>query len=95
MISFDSLAAVRASSKALATVVTWPVSESDGKTQPSVWVHYHVITPLSPPRFGMDSVAEYVSTCNRSRVSVTFNVDIDRSGLLSPKSLALLCKVRS
>lgn len=57
------------------------------------WVHSHVMTPLAPPRFRLDSVTDYVRTCNKVSVPVTFNVDIDRTGLISPKSLALLREV--
>lgn len=59
------------------------------------WVHNRVMTPLASPRFRVDSVADYVSTCNKNRVPVTFNVDIDRTGLLSPASLALLRNVKN
>lgn len=60
----------------------------------SNWVHHRVETPLAPPRFQLDSVADYVSTCNHVSVPVTFNVDIDRTGTLSPQSLALLKSVK-
>ena len=46
--------------------------------------------PLAPPRYRRDQVADYVRTCNKSRVPVTFNVDIDQTGRLSPESLTLL-----
>jgi hypothetical protein len=59
------------------------------------WIHYRVMTPLAPPRFRLDSVAQYVSTCNKSKVPVTFNIDTDRTGLMSQESLALLHKVKS
>ena len=59
------------------------------------WVHDHVMTPLVPPRYGREHVVDYVRTCNKSRVPVTFNIDIDQSGRLSPGSLALLRDVRS
>lgn len=59
------------------------------------WVHSRVMTPLAPPRFHRDLVADYVRTCNKSSVPVTFNVDIDRTGLLSPESLALLREVKA
>ena len=58
------------------------------------WVHHKVKTPLAPPRFRRESVADYVGTCNKSKVPVTFNVDIDRTGLLSPESLAFLRDVK-
>jgi hypothetical protein len=54
------------------------------------WVHHRVRTPLAPPRYRRDQVADYVRTCNKSRVPVTFNVDIDQTGRLSPESLTLL-----
>jgi hypothetical protein len=59
------------------------------------WIHYRVMTPMASPRYRLESVSEYVSMCNMTRVPVTFNVDIDRTGLLSPASLALLRKVRN
>jgi Alpha-L-fucosidase len=59
------------------------------------WVHDQVMTPLASPRYGTDQVLDYVRSCNQSRVPVTFNVDIDRSGKLSPESLALLGHVRN
>lgn len=59
------------------------------------WVHGRVRTPLARPRFKTESVADYVRTCNQSSVPVTFNVDIDRTGLFSPESLALLREARS
>jgi hypothetical protein len=59
------------------------------------WVHNRVMTPLAPPRYRQELVADYVRTCNKSRVPVTFNVDIDQTGLLSPESLALLRYVKS
>jgi Alpha-L-fucosidase len=54
------------------------------------WVHSRVMTPLAAPRFHRDQVTDYVRTCNKSSVPVTFNVDIDRTGLLSSGSLELL-----
>jgi hypothetical protein len=59
------------------------------------WVHDRVMTPLARPRYSREQVADYVRTCNKSRVPVTFNVDIDQTGKLSPESLALLRDVRS
>jgi hypothetical protein len=59
------------------------------------WVHDRVMTPLAPPRYKREHVLDYVRTCNKSRIPVTFNVDIDQSGRLSPESLALLRDVRS
>jgi hypothetical protein len=58
------------------------------------WVHDRVMTPLARPRYTREEVADYVSACNKSRVPVTFNVDIDQTGLLSPESLRLLGDVR-
>jgi hypothetical protein len=60
----------------------------------SNWVHSRVKTALAPPRFTLASVADYVRTCNRSSVPVTFNLDIDRTGLISPESLAFLGKIK-
>lgn len=54
------------------------------------WVHSKVMTPLAPPRFLRNQVTDYVRACNKSSVPVTFNLDIDRTGLLSPHSLSLL-----
>jgi hypothetical protein len=59
------------------------------------WIHYRVMTPMAQPRFRLESVVDYVSVCNKSKVPVTFNLDIDRTGLLSPGSLALLRNVRN
>jgi hypothetical protein len=59
------------------------------------WVHSRVATPMASPRFHLDQVADYVRTSNLSSVPVTFNIDIDRTGLLSPESLALLRQVKS
>ncbi len=59
------------------------------------WLHGRVKTPLAPPRFQLDPVTDYVRTCNKCRVPVTFNIDIDRTSQLSPQSLALLAEVRS
>jgi len=58
------------------------------------WVHSHVMTPLAPPLYHRDYIAAYVSDCNKVKVPVTFNVDIDRTGLLSPESLAMLREVK-
>lgn len=58
------------------------------------WVHAHVKTALAGPRWSVDLVADYVRTCNASKVPVTFNVDIDRKSMLSAESMALLGKVR-
>jgi hypothetical protein len=58
------------------------------------WVHDRVMTPLAPPRYTREEVADYVNACNKSRVPVTFNVDIDQTGLLSAESLRLLREVR-
>ena len=58
------------------------------------WAHDRVMTPLKGPRFSLEHVVDYVRTCNRSKVPVTFNVDIDRTGRFSPESLALLRDVR-
>jgi hypothetical protein len=58
-------------------------------------VHDQVMTPLASPRYGTDQVLDYVRSCNQSRVPVTFNVDIDRSGKLSAESLTLLGDVRT
>lgn len=60
----------------------------------TAWVHSDVMTPLAAPRYALDHVADYVRTCRKSRVPVTFNLDIDRTGTISPKSLALLGEVR-
>lgn len=59
------------------------------------WVHSRVMTPLAPPRYHLDHVTDYVSTCNHCSVPVTFNVEIDRTGMISSKSLALLRSVRN
>jgi len=59
------------------------------------WIHYRVMTQMASPRFRLDSVADYVNVCNQSKVPVTFNLDIDRTGLLNPVSLALLRNVRN
>lgn len=58
------------------------------------WVHSRVNTPLAPPRFPLTSVADYVRISNRSSVPVTFNLDIDRTGLISPESLVFLHKLK-
>lgn len=58
------------------------------------WVHNRVMTPLAGPRYRLPSVVDYVRLCNQSKVPVTFNVDIDRTGLLSPESLTLLRDVK-
>jgi hypothetical protein len=58
------------------------------------WVHGKVKTPLAAPRFGLEAVADYVRSCNKVKVPVTFNVDIDRTGTLSPESLAQLRAVK-
>jgi hypothetical protein len=39
-------------------------------------------------------VLDYVSACNKVKVPVTFNVDIDRTGKLSADSLAQLREVK-
>jgi len=57
------------------------------------WVHSRVMTPLAKPRYKRDLVVDYVRTCGKSNVPVTFNVDIDRTATLSPESLALLREV--
>ena len=59
------------------------------------WVHDRVMTPLAPPRYTREEVVDYVRACNHSKVPVTFNVDIDQTGRLSPESLALLRDVKS
>jgi hypothetical protein len=51
------------------------------------------MTPLAKPRYKRDLVVDYVRTCGKSNVPVTFNVDIDRTATLSPESLALLREV--
>jgi hypothetical protein len=53
-------------------------------------VHSRVGTPLAAPRFKKEPVLDYVRICNRSSVPVTLNVDIDRTGVFSPQSLAML-----
>jgi len=58
------------------------------------WVHDRVKSPLAAPRFPLSSVADYVRTSNRASVPVTFNLDIDRTGLISPDSLAFLRQVK-
>ena len=59
------------------------------------WVHSRVDTPLAAPRFSRESLTDYVSTCHRAGVPVTFNTDIDRTGRFSPASLARLAEVRA
>lgn len=54
------------------------------------WVHNKVVTPLAGPIYALERITDYVQTCNKVKVPVTFNVDIDRTGLLSPDSLAFL-----
>jgi hypothetical protein len=44
--------------------------------------------------FNREYIQSYVRDCNRVKVPVTFNVDIDRTGLLSPQSLQMLHEVR-
>ncbi|MDR3752477.1 MAG: alpha-L-fucosidase [Terracidiphilus sp.] len=58
------------------------------------WVHGKVRTPLAAPRFRLAAVLDYVSACNKVKVPVTFNVDIDRTGKLSAESLAQLHEVK-
>jgi hypothetical protein len=60
----------------------------------AAWVHHRVNTPLAAPRFKSSSVEDYVRTCNRSNVPVTFNVDIDRTGQFSPESIKFLRGVK-
>ena len=50
--------------------------------------------PFAVPRFGLEALADYVRSCNKVKVPVTFNVDIDRTGTLSPESLAQLREVK-
>jgi hypothetical protein len=57
-------------------------------------VHGKVRTPLAAPRFSLAAVLDYVSACNKVKVPVTFNVDIDRTGKLSADSLAQLREVK-
>jgi hypothetical protein len=59
------------------------------------WVHGKVMTPLAAPRYRRDLVADYVRTAHKCKAPVTFNVDIDRTGVLSPKSLELLRGVKA
>ncbi len=58
------------------------------------WLHSRVKTPLAAPRYGLADVLDYVRACNKVKVPVTFNLDIDRTGLLSPESLAQLREVK-
>jgi hypothetical protein len=58
------------------------------------WLHGKVRTPLAGPRFNLAVLLDYVRACNKVRVPVTFNVDIDRTGLLSAESLARLREVK-
>jgi hypothetical protein len=58
------------------------------------WVHSRVMTPLAAPLYNREYIEAYVRDCNRVKVPVTFNVDIDRTGLLSRDSLAMLREVR-
>jgi len=58
------------------------------------WLHGRVKTPLAMPRFKTESVVDYIRSCNASSVPVTLNVDIDRTGKLSPESLAMLREVK-
>lgn len=61
----------------------------------AAWVHNRVMTPLAAPLYSIDYITAYVSDCNKVKVPVTFNVDIDRTGLLSPESLTLLRNVKN
>lgn len=54
------------------------------------WVHAKVMTPLAPPRYAPERLVDYIQICNQVKVPVTFNLDIDRTGLISPESLAVL-----
>jgi len=54
------------------------------------WVHSTVVTPLADPIYPKERIVDYVRSCNSVKVPVTFNVDVDRTGLLSPESLTLL-----
>jgi hypothetical protein len=58
------------------------------------WVHGKVATPLSAPIYREEQIEDYVRSCNKVKVPVTFNVDIDRTGLLSPESLTMLRNVK-
>lgn len=59
------------------------------------WVHSRAMTRLATPRYHLEHVTDYVRGCNKSSVPVTFNIDIDRTGILSSESLALLGDVKS
>lgn len=59
------------------------------------WVHTKVTTPLAAPRYSLDRLTDYVRTCNSVKVPVTFNVDIDQTGLISAESLKLLRQMKS
>ena len=39
------------------------------------WVRDKAMTPLVPPRYKREHVVDYVRTCNKARVPVTFNID--------------------
>lgn len=58
------------------------------------WVHNQVATPLAKPIYDARYIEAYVKSCNNVHVPVTFNVDIDRSGELSPDSLAMLAAMK-
>ena len=52
------------------------------------------MTPLAKPIHDARYIDAYVKACNKVKVPVTFNVDIDRTGELSADSLGMLRAVK-
>ncbi len=51
------------------------------------WVHARADTPLLPPRYTTPEIAAYLRAARAAQTPVTFNMDVDQTGLLSPASL--------
>lgn len=54
------------------------------------WVHSCPERSLVPPRYSLERVTRYVRWAHNFHVPVTFNLDVDQKGKISPLSLQLL-----
>jgi hypothetical protein len=59
----------------------------------SAWVHHQARQPLALPRYPVAQVAEYLRAARAVHTPVTFNVDVDQCGQLSPESLRLCARL--
>src|SRR3546814_2773187 len=58
------------------------------------WLHIKQDTPMPPPRFKAQELADFIKKCQVEQVPVTLGVGIFQDGSLGPQALPVLREVR-